>query len=443
MEANGMIYERQHMEDFDGVVFPDLKQHSGNIIIFGAGVNGLLTAHVLEEQGIKYICYCDSDRRKHGTVYCGRKVISPVDMQKSYPCAMIIMTPYCYQGTVEMLSNLGYPRERITTPVQLFLGMDLIKAASAVSKHVQDKNISLNDDGYAFSDDIKPRQVFEWVDEYMIKSPGFYHKTPTFSRAINLDVTNRCTLNCRGCLGFKPYYKGHEKFHDLSWPQMELVVDRLFSLKYFNRFHLLGGETFLYKDLSKLLNKLTSCPDIDRVAVITNATVIPDGDVIESLKSKKLFVRISDYGELSHKKSELEELCAVEGIDCTRHAQRWQDIGTILSVANSDENTISTFHTCSQYLGAFTYITRGKCYLCPFAANVSQLGVVQEKSSDYVDILSNAFTSEGFRKELHERYLNEKPLEACRYCNGWSYITDPYPVAQQFEGDVLPLIQRM
>ena len=92
----------------------------------------------------------------------------------------------------------------------------------------------------------------------------------------------------------------------MPWELMEQEIERLVSLKWFRRFHLLGGEPFLYKSLDKVLEKLCSVPEIEHVNIITNATVLPNAQILERLKDPKVIVRVSYYGELS--KEYLDEL---------------------------------------------------------------------------------------------------------------------------------------
>jgi ribulose 1,5-bisphosphate synthetase/thiazole synthase len=61
-----MEYIYNHPEDFEGIEFPDFSEYSGNIILYGAGINGMICAYSLMERGIDFICYADSNAAKTG-----------------------------------------------------------------------------------------------------------------------------------------------------------------------------------------------------------------------------------------------------------------------------------------------------------------------------------------------------------------------------------------
>ena len=87
-----MKYKYTNPEFFDGVPRPDFESLSGNLVIYGAGFQGLLTAYLLDQQGIKVLCFGDQDIKKQGTTYYGLPVYSPEEMKQKYPDAVPIVT---------------------------------------------------------------------------------------------------------------------------------------------------------------------------------------------------------------------------------------------------------------------------------------------------------------------------------------------------------------
>jgi len=226
----------------------------------------------------------------------------------------------------------------------------------------------------------------------------------------------------------KAYYKTRE---DMSWEDMEQNIDRLLSINWFRRFHIMGGEPLLYPHLDKVLDKICKEDSIEHINILTNGTVIPDEKVLKALENRKIMVRISYYGELSSRYRELERVCLDRGIEVRVHAQRWKDIGRALDTISNTEETKARFMECSQRAGAFFYVMHGKVTLCPFAANTRELGLYQPCGKDYVDLMADT-SAEELRRQLNELYWEETPLTACKYCNGWlPYATKPVPVAQQ------------
>lgn len=427
-----MTYTYNHMEEFEGVEFPDFKQYSGNLILYGAGINGALCAFALKEQDVDFLCFCDSDSEKWETQYIGFPVYSPVECRRRFPHAVMLFDVYCSGKDIDNLAALGY--NTILFPASLFLQLNCDKAAGFISEQ-----LGSGDDGYSFRESVDAFQVFEWIDEYMIRGVGYVTNRREMSRAVNLDLTDRCTLRCQNCLALKPYYTNRT---EMPWEQMEQVLDRLISLKWFRRFHLLGGEPFLYKHLDKVLDKLCEAPEIEHINIITNGTIVPDQKIMDRLKNKKIMVRISYYGDLSCKYKELEELCVQQGIGVRVHAQRWRDIGRALDEVSGIQETQRKYDECSQRAGAFFYVLNGKITLCPFAANTHAMGLYESDGEDVISIL-NTGSSEELLQRFRSLYWRTSPLNACRYCNGWlAHATKPVPVAKQYQKGEIPQLPK-
>ncbi len=425
-----MYYTYEHMEDLEGIAFPDFKEYSKNLILYGAGINGALCAFALKELGVEFLCFCDSDPSKQGTQYIGYSVYSPLECSCRFPNAVVLFDVYCSGKDMENLAALGL--EKILFPASLFLGMDCEKAAQFVTEQ-----LGRGDDGYSFRESVDGFQVFEWIDEYMIRGVGYVNHKQEISRSVNLDLTDRCTLRCKNCLALKPYFTNQA---EMPWEQMEQVIERLISLKWFRRFHLLGGEPFLYPHLDKVLDKLCNVPEVEHINIITNGTVIPGEPVLKLLQNPKIMVRISYYGELSKNYRELETLCTQRGINVRVHAQRWKDIGRALDAVSDGSQTQARYMECSQRAGAFFYVLHGKVTLCPFAANTNALGLYSSDGEDIVDLQTSG-SPETLLEQLKALYWREQPLNACYYCNGWlPYATKPVPVAAQYEAGEQPVL---
>lgn len=425
-----MKYAYDHMEEFEGVTFPDFRKYSGNLILYGAGINGALCAFALKEMGVDFLCFCDSDPTKADSDYMGYPVYAPRVCSQRFPNAVVLFDVYCSGKDLENLASLGYTT--IVFPASLFLNLDCGRAAAYISE-----KLGHGDDGYSFRDEVDAYQVFEWIDEYMIRGVGYVTGRHEISRAVNLDLTDRCTLRCKNCLALKPYYTSRE---EMDWASMEKVLDSLLALKWLRRFHLLGGEPFLYGHLDKVLEKLCGTPEIEHINIITNGTVVPDEKILEKLKDPKVMVRISYYGELSNNYKKLVEACSHRGIRVRVHAQRWKDIGRALEKISSERETQERYAECSQRAGAFFYVLHGHVTVCPFAANTHSLGLYQSDGEDVVDI-TKVTSSEDLFQKLKSLYWRSQPLEACRYCNGWlAYATKPVPVAIQYERSEQPCL---
>ena len=95
-----MRYIYEHMEDFEGVVFPDFKQHSGNLILHGAGINGALCAFTLEKMGVEFLCFSDNDPSKQNTEYSGHPVYSRRSAAAAFPMQLYCLKHILWIRTV-------------------------------------------------------------------------------------------------------------------------------------------------------------------------------------------------------------------------------------------------------------------------------------------------------------------------------------------------------
>ena len=425
-----MYYRYEHMEDFSHIPQPDFAKLSDRLLVYGAGVNGMLCAYALSALGVDFVCFVDANVEKHGTTYCGHPVISPEQMYKDYPDAPIILDIYNYREVQKDLVEKGY--SNIISPAFLFIGMDLDAAAKYVTNERNKGAIANNSDGYIFESAVQSGQVREWIDEYFVRGADFYRDGSDFPKAINLDITDRCTLRCKGCLALKPYFNG--KFFDPTWEELENTLNNLLSLKYFRRFHILGGEPFLSPYLYNTLEKLINAEEINHINIITNATVLPKKELIPLLQNPKVCIRISYYGDLSSKFSKLVESCKENHIECVVHAQRWLDIGTIKDTLNSKEEAERVFHGCCQRSGSYIYVAHGRCYPCPFAANAHTLKCFESEPDDYADLNEANLAPEVVSERIKKYYFKKTPYVACSYCKGWFPYPygEPIPVAVQY-----------
>jgi organic radical activating enzyme len=420
--------------ELNDIIFPDIREYDNNLILYGAGVNGLLALYALEKSNIRILGICDDNPQKAGSDFCGYVVMSIKEAIFKYPKAAVMVDVYNWRSAYSQLNLAGF--RQIISVLPLLLDIELDDAAKFCAIHF-DGNIGTSDDGY-LAPAIDAALIYEWISNYMIRGLQFFEKEPIYSQAINLDITNRCTLRCKGCLGFKSYYRNSGE--DLSTEQILTTVDRLIALNHFKYWHILGGEPFLRHDLNKIIEKLVAESIVSDVDIITNATVMPDKIHLNSLQDSKVLVRISDYGELSYNSDKLEKLCAENLINCRRLAQRWQDL-SVRPLALNATDTKNQFDLCCQNKGSYFYILKGKIYLCPFAAHTEQLGVYLPNPEDSVDLLAEPFSLADTEENIKQLYKRETPLKACRYCNGWSHLTPYITVAEQL-GNEAPILRK-
>ena len=406
-----MIYKYEHPEYFKDLPPVNYKDYDGNIVLFGAGMHGAMAARLLEKQGVKIICFADNNPKKWGTKYLGYPIISPEEMRECYFNAAIIITPTAIRPIYEQVKEMGF--QTILPGLFLFLEFDTADVQDVLPEFYFEKKIDTP------------------MIAYMRLQAEFYCLGAGALKVLNVIVTERCTLRCKECLFFMPYYKNPR---DYDWDGLKKSLSRLLEHESFHFVLVEGGEIFLYKKLPELLEMLISSPQIERIIPVTNGTIIPNKQTLELLKNPKIDFRISNYGEHSHRLGELVDLLKLEGVPFFVKRPFWQRLAEICPpYFRSDEEVQDTFFNCCKFSGG-PFLVDGKLYKCAFAANACNLGVIPKSYRDIVDLLSEPYDGEKMKEQINQLYKRENFIEACRYCRGRGWQTEQVPVAEQMVG---------
>ena len=99
----------------------------------------------------------------------------------------------------------------------------------------------------------------------------------TFGRqAVDLRVslTDRCNLRCTYCM--PDGYLGGERPEDiLSYEEIATIAEAMVGLGV-KKFRLTGGEPLVRKQLEKLVAKLAAFPEVEDLALSTNAVLLAE-----------------------------------------------------------------------------------------------------------------------------------------------------------------------
>lgn len=142
----------------------------------------------------------------------------------------------------------------------------------------------------------------------------WYYKYKNKINVLKTDIslTSLCTLNCKKCMQFLPYWKSDRKKEN-SLEKIKNDIDIYFKcVDYLFDLDIVGGEPFLYRDLKDFIiyigeNYRTR---IGYVGFITNGMIIPEDEVLELLHRYSINVSISDYSETVGYNYKIELLCA-------------------------------------------------------------------------------------------------------------------------------------
>lgn len=246
-----------------------------------------------------------------------------------------------------------------------------------------------------------------------------------FFPQVELVLTTRCTMRCEECLNLMQYYK---KPRDMELnDNIDYIRMFMNAVDGVDRFILLGGEPFLYKDLAKIIKELESYSSkIRSIWIYTNGTVMPADQELQEVLSnnKKIYIYISNYGDLSKKKKELEQFCISKGINYIMADEDayWISAGDLNNRGRNDEYLKMQYQKCTSKC---TSILGGYLSYCARSSSARDLGIVSNERN--VNLLED-----NLRRNLTDfLYLNVDFLQACNFCDRGTGLERRIPKALQ------------
>jgi hypothetical protein len=260
------------------------------------------------------------------------------------------------------------------------------------------------------------------------------------ARRLAIVPTTMCSLNCKHCGDF--LYTGGVKRRHIPLEVVCHDIDACFEL--FDRvtwLQFVGGEVFIYSDFAKLLNYAHKYDDrFDKLIIETNATVFANKEEQTAMLSfgDRLFVYISDYGELSKAKDVFvkffEEHCV--GYDLKKYHGEgqyfdgWIDNTNPVDLREPGDVLEVNSKNCPQNRIKNMHVYDGKLHRCSNSCFMLELEVFPPKERDFIDLRDATLTREERREIISEFY--DYARRSCRYCKQkYMAVLPRYPAAQQ------------
>lgn len=358
------------------------------IVIYGATVGGKIIYQCLRNKGIEVSFFIDRDTKKRE--WCGLPVKSPSALKNDKCYMVLIALTRSFVSAYNFMEEIGYEK------------------VYSCSELIKDKKI----------------QDFEYSENEKIVVGDFLNKYPIYAEnlkeneivlpALEVFVTERCTLRCRDCSHLIPRYENPRDYEvdDI----IEHIENVLKIVKKISDLIVLGGEPLLYKRLPKLLEFCYSQKKIETITIVSNGTVMPNENFFKVMHKTGARLRLSNYGKYSTRLNELKFICKKENIECFINDELWTDMGEIYDHNYTERELKDVFSDCP-----FAYailLLKGRIFRCPHIAHLNNLKVIDSYHHDCVDIRNiNAGNIEIKKKEL-STYLNIPYLLGCSYCNG-------------------------
>lgn len=241
-----------------------------------------------------------------------------------------------------------------------------------------------------------------------------------------LIISLRCTLKCKLCLVFAPYYSNP---CDYPFEEISRSVDAYFELiDSCGTLNIQGGEPLMHKDLCRIIAKVAEYRErIGKILITTNGTLLPSDELMDVLREFKQFlqVNISDYGpELSKRVPDLVSLFENNGIPYRvinyhgedLHFGGWLDFTDHTLKHHTEEDLIENAKECGYRNGGNLAIRRNELYFCYRVARRIELGIVEKNEKSCIDLFDERTIEE--KRENIKQMLNAPYTPGCAYCVG-------------------------
>lgn len=257
---------------------------------------------------------------------------------------------------------------------------------------------------------------------------------------VSLVITLKCTLKCKLCTAFAPYYTNPPHF---PFEMLKKSIIRYFDLvEYVDKFTINGGEALMHKNLPDLIDFLSNY--IDRIGMLeflTNGTITPNERLLKSLKfSPKVNILVNNYGDdLSSSIPKIIEAFEEHNIAYRLRDQNaeknycggWVDISDVSYKNRSSIETNELFNHCV-YPTAFKCfaIFGDKAYICGQYLWCKSTGVIDDHPEEYVDFSDECKLTCEEQIEKIKRFF-DKPRSSCEFCDGFCPESKRFTPAEQ------------
>lgn len=229
-----------------------------------------------------------------------------------------------------------------------------------------------------------------------------------------------CTLKCEKCGEFNPYLAGKGKAFMLDAESLSRDIYKI--AKAVNKIKIVqvaGGEALLHKDLFLLLSYVCAIPNIEKIELVTNGTVIPDEIVLDLLKNfrSKIVVLISDYSASGIDNCAVLQMFEKSQINYrVMRDMRWQDRSDVSDKKLNEENLKFIASNCASFRKQpFFILINGiiSAHCCTAGSILHYLSIHDECGEYYKDI--RTISDENMLGQL-EKIHTVDYLPMCNYC---------------------------
>lgn len=220
-----------------------------------------------------------------------------------------------------------------------------------------------------------------------------------FIKQIEIDITNKCNLNCASCTHFSPLVNEVVEYDLITF---ENDMGRLSSLFAISNIKLLGGEPFLYSELDRLVDILIKYFPKTKISIFTNGIL-----------EQKIIDFKHNYPQVNLVQSKYPIINNVDSIKNIKDKTRFRHPSLNI---NGDSNPINAKLVC--HSKDCISLFNGRLYICPVMRNI--------KTFEQAFNLNLGLSLNDYSINIYEHTNSEilifllsfdKGLKSCRYCS--------------------------
>jgi hypothetical protein len=260
---------------------------------------------------------------------------------------------------------------------------------------------------------------------------------------VDVMTTDRCNLNCQGCILFCSLFDGRTKqvFWKYDSETFRSDLDNLHRLlgDKISKISFLGGEPFLHPLLGDFVAYAREVyPHMD-IFIVTNGLLLPKADarLLEIIRDCSVWIAVSSYPPTRAIKTQIEEALNAYGI----YYQFGSDVNVFLGRLNPSGGyePRRMYDLCWD---KYCYMIRnGKLAGCPFIMLTDRFNIYFDEALSFcpegaVDLCDTDISEEDVLRRLRT------PNELCRFCNRkehewypWTTVSDKADIRYWLSGD--------
>ena len=239
---------------------------------------------------------------------------------------------------------------------------------------------------------------------------------------VHSTITSRCTLKCKHCNMFMPYYREHV---DYTAKDILEDLELLFRhVDYIVAYEILGGEPLINGELADMIRRIGDRYGnrIGNIGIITNGTLLPDEQLIDISKKYNVKYDFSDYTDVVDYKKRFDSAVKIVSDAGLRYSVnrslRWCDFGFPVN------NRMYDFDKVREHMLScgpiFHGLNDGKYYYCHVSWSADKAKLLKNVSDDYIDL--RTLDDDDRAKEAILEHSNGNMakgfVKLCKICGG-------------------------